>query len=50
MKFPVKKLITLGFVLSVLALSLTGWLAYRLTKRATFTLDAVAHTQEALAS
>ena len=48
MKFPVKKLITLGFGISVLALSLTGWLSYRLTQRATATLDAVAHTQEVI--
>ncbi|MGC3960513.1 MAG: PAS domain-containing protein [Verrucomicrobiota bacterium] len=48
MKFPVKKLITLGFVISVLALSLTGWLAYRLTQRATDTLAAVAHSQEVI--
>lgn len=48
MKFPVKKLISLGFVVSVLALSLTGWLSYRLTRRATATLETVAHTQEVI--
>ena len=50
MKFPVEKLITLGFAVSVLTLSLTGWQAYRLTQRATATLDAVAHTQEVIGS
>lgn len=48
MKFPVKKLITLGFAVSVIALTLTGWFSYRLTQRATATLDTVAHTQEVI--
>lgn len=50
MKFPVKKLIILGFALSVLALALTGWLSYRLTERATVTLDMVAHTHETIST
>ncbi len=49
MKFPVKHQITLGFAVSVLALLLTGWLAYRTTSRLTETLDRVAHSHEIVA-
>src|SRR5688572_2385626 len=50
MRFAVEKKILLGFVVSVIAIGLTGWLPYRATTRLTGTLDRVAHTQKAIAS
>lgn len=50
MRFAVEKKILLGFIVSVIAIALTGWLSYRVTNRLTGTLDMVAHTQKAIAS
>jgi len=50
MRFAVEKKILLGFMVSVIALALTGWLSYRATTRLTGALDMVTHTQKAIAS
>jgi PAS domain S-box-containing protein len=50
MKFPVKNWIMLGFIVSVLALALTGWLSYRAITHSTFTSDSVVQAQEVIAN
>jgi PAS domain S-box-containing protein len=50
MKFPVKNKIMLGFIVSVAALILTGWLSNRAITHAIDTADAVTHTHKVIAS
>jgi PAS domain S-box-containing protein len=50
MKFPVKNWIMLGFIVSVLALALTGWLSYRAITHSTSTSDSVVQAQEVIAN
>jgi PAS domain S-box-containing protein len=50
MKFPVKNLITLGFLVSVLALAVTGWLSHRAITHSTATADSVTQAQEVIAT
>ena len=40
----------MGFLVSVLALGLTGWLSYRAIKHSTATADSVAHAHEVIAT
>ena len=50
MRFAIENKILLGFIVSVIALALTGWLSYRATARLTGTLDMVAHSHEVIAN
>jgi PAS domain S-box-containing protein len=50
MKFPVKNWIMLGFIVSVLALALTGWLSHRAINHSTTTSDSVVQAQEVIAN
>ena len=45
MRFAVEKKILLGFIVSVIALALTGWLSYRATTRLTGALDMVTQAE-----
>lgn len=48
MRFAVQKKILLGFIVSVVAIALTGWLSCRATRGLTDALDMVAYTQKAI--